>query len=112
MRIAEMRFTFKQLCSFMLALLMVQSAVALTDADIAKGKRQYQQLCAMCHGHNADKQALNSSSIIAGLPATEIVSALHKRKNGEIEGGGNTVKARLTEQDIQNLAAYIETLGK
>ncbi|TNH04674.1 c-type cytochrome [Testudinibacter sp. TR-2022] len=110
MKVTKVRFTFKHLCSFILALLTAQSAIA--DADIAKGKRQYQQLCAMCHGRNADKQALNSSAIIAGLPATEIASALHKRKNGEIDGGGNTVKARLTEQDMQNLAAYIETLGK
>ncbi|WP_279716420.1 c-type cytochrome [Chelonobacter oris] len=92
------------------ALLTAQSAVA--DADIAKGKRTYQQTCAMCHGRHAEKQALDTSAVIAGMPHTEIVTALEKRKNGEIEGGGNTVKARLTEQDMQNIAAYIETLGK
>ncbi|SMB86725.1 Cytochrome c553 [Pasteurella testudinis DSM 23072] len=106
-----MRFHFfPSLCAITLALLTAQSAVA--EADIAKGKRQYQQLCAMCHGRNAEKQAFDTSAVIAGMAESDIVTALEKRKNGEIEGAGNTVKARLSEQDRQNLAAYIATLGE
>ncbi|MGR6981480.1 c-type cytochrome [Testudinibacter sp. P27/CKL/0425] len=101
-------FTLSAAC--ILATLTAQSAVA--DVDIAKGKRIYQQTCAMCHGRHAEKQAFDTSAVIAGMPQADIVVALEKRKNGEIEGAGNTVKSRLSEQDMQNIAAYVETLGE
>lgn len=102
-----MRFTLP-----FILLALAQTALADGSGDIAKGKRQYQQVCAMCHGRNAEKQAFDTSAVIAGMAESDIVTALEKRKNGEIEGAGNTVKARLSEQDIQNLAAYIATLGE
>jgi cytochrome c553 len=105
-------------CSIISPLLLIQSAVAKVNpevdpnVDLNKGKRIYQQTCAMCHGRNAEKHAFDSSAIIAQMPANEIITALEKRKNGEIEGAGNSVKARLSEQDMQNVAAYVESLTK
>lgn len=77
--------------------------------DIENGATIFRQ-CRMCHGKNGDKSPMGQAKIINRLSQEEIYQALLARKKGEIEGAGNSVKARLTEQDMQDVAAFIQTL--
>ncbi len=66
--------------------------------------------CSFCHGNQAEKSALNQSRPLKDLPANEIVNALKARKEGQIIGAGNAAKSRLSEEDMQSVAKFIETL--
>ncbi|MDY4279704.1 MAG: c-type cytochrome [[Pasteurella] mairii] len=94
----------------LLSLVSVSSITASAQADLAQGEKLFRQNCAMCHGKSAERSALGQSAIINTLNKEEIITALQKRKSGEISGAGNAVKARLSEQDIENVASYVPTL--
>ena len=89
------------------ALLAISSAYADAPADMKKGERIYKLNCSNCHGRTGDKSALGQSAIIKDLKTDEILTALQKRKAGEIIGAGNIAKERLSEQDMKNIAAFI-----
>ncbi len=72
----------------------------------------FNRSCAMCHGKQGEKSALNQSAIINNLKTEEILTALEKRKAGEIVGAGNAAKSRLSEEEMKGLAEYIPTLKK
>lgn len=82
-----------------------------SEININNGENIFRQ-CRMCHGKNGDKSPMGQSRLINGLSEQEIYQALLARKNGEIEGAGNTVKARLSENDMKDVAAFIQTLEK
>ncbi|STO60770.1 Cytochrome c-554(547) [Canicola haemoglobinophilus] len=82
----------------------------VSAADIEAGKHTFNQNCALCHGKQADKSALNQSAIIKNLKKEEIITALQERKAGNIKGAGNMPKSRLSEQDMENIAEYLQTL--
>ncbi|MFD0965842.1 c-type cytochrome [Seminibacterium arietis] len=83
------------------------------DAEkLKQGQRLFNHSCAMCHGKQAEKSAFGKSAIINTLKKDEIITALTKRKSGEIIGGGNGAKSRLTENEIEIIAEYIQTLIK
>lgn len=79
-------------------------------ADIANGEKLFKLSCATCHGKQGEKQAFNQSAVINQLDRETIITALQDRKAGKIEGAGNSVKKRLSEQEIQALAEFIQTL--
>ncbi|PJG82651.1 c-type cytochrome [Caviibacterium pharyngocola] len=79
-------------------------------ADLERGKRLFNQSCAMCHGKQGEKSALDQSALLNTLKTDEIITALQARKAGEIVGAGNAAKNRLSEEDMKSLAEYIETL--
>lgn len=82
-----------------------------SSANLSHGENIFRQ-CRMCHGKNGDKSPMGQSRAINSLNQNEIYQALLARKNGEIEGAGNTVKARLSETDMQDVATFIQTLSE
>ena len=72
----------------------------------------YKRTCATCHGKSADKSALGQSIIINTLNSEEIYTALSDRKSGKIQGAGNMVKSRLSEEEIKMLSKFVPTLKK
>lgn len=70
----------------------------------------YQKNCASCHGRHAEKTAFNKASVLTTLNEAQIAEGLTDRRDGKIQGAGNSVKKRLTDEEIQRLAAYIPTI--
>ncbi|WP_133543503.1 c-type cytochrome [Mesocricetibacter intestinalis] len=81
-------------------------------ADSSKGQRIFRLSCASCHGKQGEKKAVDQSELINRLQSDEIITALKARKRGEIKGAGNKVKERLSEKDMQDVAEFIQTLGR
>ncbi|MCI7479207.1 c-type cytochrome [[Pasteurella] aerogenes] len=100
----------KKTATFLLLGLVSVSITASAQPDLAQGEKLFQQNCAMCHGKSAERSALGQSAIINTLKTEDIITALQKRKSGEIIGAGNAVKSRLSEQDMENVASYVPTL--
>lgn len=88
------------------------SATALANSDMENSEKIFNRTCAMCHGKQGERSALNQSAIINTLKTEEILTALKKRRAGEIVGAGNSVKSRLTEEEVKALAEYVPTLNK
>lgn len=89
------------------------AASPLTNAD--KGKKLF-AVCIPCHGAKAEKSAVNKSQIINKWSKDQILKALKGYKDGTY---GGTYKAtmiptvkRLSDDDMEELAAYIVNLGK
>jgi len=86
-----------------------------TALSITRGKDIF-QICAGCHGQNGEKNALSYSAKIQGWDKERVIKAIHGYKNGTYGGLMASVMqkevSRLKEEDIQNVAAYISTLGK
>jgi len=82
--------------------------VEITDAKTLFKK------CTVCHGLNAEKQALNSSKIIKDWDASQIKEALHGYKAGTY--GRNMKNAMisqvstLSDKQIDILATYISNM--
>lgn len=91
------------------ALFTIPSAYADTP-DITKGEKLFKRSCATCHGKQGEKKAFNQSAIINQLNQEQIVMSLQDRKAGKIEGAGNTAKERLSDQDMKDVAEFIQTL--
>ncbi|MFZ7240052.1 c-type cytochrome [Avibacterium avium] len=98
-------FTLLLLSALPLSGLANQSAEMLEHSQ-----KIFNRSCAMCHGKQGERSALNQSAIINSLKTEEIITALEKRKAGEIVGAGNAAKSRLSENDIKSLAEYIPSL--
>lgn len=98
----------KYALTFFLGLTTVTAVQAENDPQ--RGEKLFNQSCALCHGKQAEKSAMNQSAIVNTLEADEIIESLQLRKEGKIKGAGNAAKARLNEQDIKNIAEYIQTL--
>ncbi|MFO7809381.1 c-type cytochrome [Guyparkeria sp.] len=91
-------------------------------ADVDAGKKLYEQSCASCHGQKAQGQGMFPK--LAGHSAKDTVQTLGWYKDGNQEalkeyddslGGSNFSimapnAAGLSEGDMENLGAYIETL--
>ncbi len=46
------------------------------------------------------------------LNSAEIAEALIERKNGKVNGGGNTAKRRLSDEEIKVLSEYLPSLKR
>ena len=92
--------------------LIALSAISTVQAEgnIEHGKKIFNRSCALCHGKQAEKSAMGQSQIINTFSQEKIVSSLQDRKSGKIYGAGNHVKEGLSEQDMQDVASYIQTL--
>ncbi|MGC7559180.1 c-type cytochrome [Pasteurella sp. PK-2025] len=91
-------------------LLVALGILSTAHADVEHGKKLFKQSCAFCHGDRGEKPALNQSKILTQLSTSEIVEALKVRKDGQIIGAGNAAKSRLSEEDMQSIAEFIQTL--
>ena len=119
---------FSFLASFLL--LTVSASVARADADAAKGKELYDSKCAKCHGKSGagdgkSARALNTkpTAFNEAKPFTDkkdLDMTPEARMAKAIKEGGQAVKESkemdaypdFTEQQIQDLLAYIKTLSK
>lgn len=82
----------------------------VNNVNIEKAENFYKRTCATCHGKSAEKPALGQSRIINTLNSEEIYTALSDRKSGKIQGAGNMVKSRLSEEEIKMLSEFVPTL--
>jgi len=85
-----------------------------TDSTTEKGKIIFAK-CIGCHGHNAEKHALEKSDIIAGQEKEGTIFQLKEYRAGRLNqyGLGDLMKgqvAELSDEDITNVAIYIESL--
>ncbi len=88
--------------------LVVGVGAAQAAGDPAAGKAK-SAMCAGCHGANGQGVAPNPP--LAGKPAAQLVQALHDYKSGKRPNPMmKNMAAGLSEQDIENLAAYYSSL--
>jgi cytochrome c len=84
---------------------------AAQAGDVEAGKAKYRHLHC-CHGAQGQGQAIFPK--LAGHTAEEIVDLLNRYRAGETVGPNTPLMAPqakpLSDEDIANLAAYIETL--
>lgn len=92
--------------------LLTACQFVLADIDMEQAENFYKRTCATCHGKSAEKSALGQSRIINTLNSEEIYTALSDRKSGKIQGAGNMIKGRLSEQEIKILSEFVPTLKK
>ncbi|MGH8213762.1 MAG: c-type cytochrome [Rhodanobacteraceae bacterium] len=89
------------------------SGAAFASGDAAAGK-QKSATCAACHGADGNATADGQYPRLAGQYADYIVQALHEYQAvGSIRRGNAIMQgmaAPLTDQDIDNLAAYYASL--
>jgi cytochrome c len=91
------------------ASLFLAGAAQAGDAEAGKAKFA---TCIACHGAEGQGQAIFPK--LAGHTAEEVVELLTKYRAGETLGPNTALMApqasTLSDEDIANLAAYIETL--
>ena len=92
-------------------ILLVSSIYASEGADI------FNKICFICHGEHAEKSSLGVSKVIAGWKAEKIVEKLKAYKSGNLDqyGYGSMMRNRatkLTDEQMEAVAKYIESLGK
>ena len=93
-----------------LSVLVIPAAMAAGDPEIGKAKSA---VCASCHG--ADGKALMPAyPNLAGQNEAYLVSALMAYRSKERQGGNaalmHAMAANLSDEDINNLAAYYASL--
>ena len=93
--------------------LAMQAAAAKAKAEASPaelGKASYAG-CIACHGANGEG---GIGPQLAGQPGTDIVDKLLRYKNGETIGNQSSLMwaqaAMLSESDIDNIAAFVESL--
>lgn len=87
---------------------MVGQAYAAGDAAAGKAKVA---ACAGCHGKNGEGSGANPP--LAGKKESDIVQALQDYKSGKRTNGVmKTFASQLSDQDMQNVAAYYSSLKK
>lgn len=95
------------ICTVIASVFAIQSALA--EGSIEAGK-QKSQACAACHGANG----ISTSSqfpILAGQYPDYIARALHEYQKGDRKNPIMAGMAKsLSDQDIQDLAAYFSSL--
>lgn len=96
-----------------------QSAWA-AGGDPAKGKAVYEKACVACHGPQGKGDGPTGKVLVP--PAADFTSAASRKKSDAdllkiIENGKPPTamiawKGQLSDQDIQNVLAYVKTLRK
>ncbi|HHH54350.1 MAG TPA: c-type cytochrome [Bacteroidetes bacterium] len=96
-----------------LVAILSQNLMAL---DVEAGKEKFNSTCVVCHGSNGERKALGISQIISDIGDAEVIEGLLKniRDKGK-ESGKNMAMVNtasgLSDEDIENLSAYISTLA-
>lgn len=71
--------------------------------------RQFQRDCSGCHGHKADKSAFNKAPPLITLSQSQAIEGMTAIRDGGGTGAAARAKARLTNDQIKGLAAFIQT---
>lgn len=83
----------------------------IQSADVSAGERMYARACAHCHGRTG--RGMASFPSLTGKDADYIASRLMQYRAGETIGPNTAlmrpVAARLSDEDIANLAAFVST---
>jgi cytochrome c553 len=104
-----LRHRAARLVSPLLALPLL-AAPALA-ADRAAGQAKHEQVCAACHGKDANTPIDPSYPKLAGQHRDFLERALHDYKSGARKNAIMAGQAQpLSKADIANLAAYYESL--
>jgi len=86
------------------------SSAASASGDAAAGKQKVATVCAACHGADGNATADGQYPRLAGQYEDYIVQALHEYKDGERKNAIMVgMAAPLTDQDIDNVAAYLSS---
>jgi cytochrome c553 len=100
-------------CAVALALLTRPAATRAEPDAIALGREKYVQ-CASCHGSDGRSTVVPQYPKIGGQSAPYVVNALKAYRDGRRLGTFAAVMAEvakpLSDADIVNLAAYVESL--
>ncbi len=91
---------------------LLLGCMALPAWAAIDGAQKYDQNCADCHGRKADRAAFGKAPPLISLSRDQLIAGLTDRRDGKIETSGaeQRVKTSLTNEDIQGLADYIQTL--
>ncbi|MFA7521957.1 MAG: c-type cytochrome [Halothiobacillaceae bacterium] len=87
----------------------------IIQADLGRGAALYSS-CAICHGEQGEGGHLFNAPKLKGLPASQVASLMKVYRKGT-EMGPNSYAmipqaTHLSDADIDNLAAYIATIGE
>lgn len=95
-------------------------AAVAAPGDTVKGKAVYEKSCMACHGPQGKGDGPTGKVLVP--PAADFTSAASKKKsdadlltiikNGKPPTAMVAWKGQLSEQDIQNVLAYVKTLRK
>ena len=83
------------------------AGVAQAAGNAAAGKDK-SAVCAGCHGDKG--QGMGPNPALAGKPEADLVKALKDFKSGRVNSVMHGLAASLSDQDIENLAAYYASL--
>jgi len=91
------------------------TTAALAQADIVRGEALYSS-CAICHGEQGEGGHLLNAPKLKGMAASQVASLLKVYRKGT-EMGPNSYAmipqaTHLSDADINNLAAYVATIGE
>ncbi|MCO6386398.1 c-type cytochrome [Aliihoeflea sp. 40Bstr573] len=93
------------------AAVLVSGQCSAFAQDLAAGEKLYQGSCRACHGPSA--QGMASFPKLSGKPAELLVERLQTYREGEKVGPNSALMiphaTKLTDEDIENIAAYITT---
>ena len=108
----EFPMTMKRLVLAAAIVLLPMSAVAAGDIEAGKSKSA---TCAACHGQDGIAK-IDAYPNLAGQNAPYLVSSLKAYKDKQRTGGQAAIMqgmaSNLSEQDMEDLAAYYASLGK
>jgi cytochrome c553 len=99
-----------RLCAGVVGVVLACHVVPAMAADIAAGESRYEVNCVNCHG--AAGQGMASFPAIRGRDAAYIADRLETYRAREMVGPNSAImmslSADLSDEDIANLAAFIE----
>ncbi|MGM0517110.1 MAG: c-type cytochrome, partial [Pseudomonadota bacterium] len=92
-----------------------ETSDALAQADLVRGEALYSN-CAMCHGEQGEGGHLLNAPKLKGMAASQVASLLKVYRKGTEMGQYSYAMipqaTHLSDADINNLAAYVATIGE
>jgi cytochrome c553 len=112
----EKKMLKRALLTIASAAMVGSSVLALAAGDAEAGKALYTQKgCPACHGDSGQSVNPAMFPVLKGQDAGYIAEQLHAFKSDARKGQGpgvimNQITKGLSDEDINNLAAYVESL--
>lgn len=103
----------KTMTTLAIALVLAVPAFAqeAQDADVSAGETLYAASCAQCHGRTG--RGMASFPALEGKDADYLVERLEQYREGKTVGPNSglmkPVAAKLSDEDMANLAAFVST---